>query len=267
MNTGDSGSYARQLRSYLNAYWLRPENAFWMTLRSLTLSRCHANSPSIDISCGDGVFSFLHAGGEFDPSFDVFGAVTGLDRATGEHVDIFDTVVEHYEPAVVRRPDRHVDVGTDFKVSMLAKADALRFYHRLLEHDNNLPLPFDDDAFASVYCNSAYWVRNIDPFLSELRRITRPHGRIILQVKLAEMAGFTLERHRDKLGDRFLEIIGRGRLHTWPTLATLCSDPSPGHRVALSTNVYNTIGKATPEFVLSRISHHSVHSLFLTNSR
>ena len=54
------------LRRFVQAYWLRPENALWMTLRSTTLSAHALERPSLDVSCGDGVFSFLHAGGAFD---------------------------------------------------------------------------------------------------------------------------------------------------------------------------------------------------------
>jgi len=191
-----------------------------MTLRSLTLSRCDFELPSADVSCGDGVFSFLHAGGELDPAFDVFGAVANLDRVKDQHADMFDAEDAGYAPTILGEPAWHIDVGADVKKSMLQKADALNFYRRLVEHDNNIPLPFDDDTFTTVYCNSAYWVRNIDSFLAELGRITRPDGRVILQVKLAAMADYTLERHRNKLGHRFLDIIGRGRLQTWPTVAT-----------------------------------------------
>ena len=51
------------LRRFLQVYWLRPENAFWMTLRSETLADCPIEQPALDIACGDGLFSFLHCGG------------------------------------------------------------------------------------------------------------------------------------------------------------------------------------------------------------
>ena len=57
-----------RLNRFTHAYWLRPENAYWMTLRSLALKQRPFSSPSADVSCGDGVFSFLHAGGELDPA-------------------------------------------------------------------------------------------------------------------------------------------------------------------------------------------------------
>jgi SAM-dependent methyltransferase len=206
------------LRRFLQAYWLRPENALWMALRSEALAQCPLENPSIDISCGDGVFSFLHCGGIFDPAFDVFCAVSDLDSVRDRHADMFDCVTDDYRPAITSSPGDTIDVGTDVKRSMLTKAGQLGLYERLVEHDNNCPLPFDDDSFQAVYCNSAYWVVQIDRFIGETKRITRTGGRIVLQVKLDSVHRYTLEKHRSVLGDRFLSIIDRGRTDAWPTI-------------------------------------------------
>ncbi len=207
------------LRRLLQTYWLRPENALWMALRSEALSRCALEHPSIDLSCGDGVFSFLHCGGVFDPAFDVFTSVAGPDRVRDEHADMFDCVTDDYQPVIASPPGDTIDVGTDVKESMLAKARRLNFYHDLIEHDNNHPLPFENNSFQTVFCNSAYWVAQIDRFISEMSRITRPGGRIVLQVKLDSMRRYTLEAYRSVVGDRFLHIIDRGRAESWPTIA------------------------------------------------
>ena len=208
------------LRPFLNAYWLRPENAFWMALRSAVLRQSPVAGPSIDVSCGDGVFSFLHAGGEFSPDFDVFQAVTRLDDVHTRHADMFDGAAGDFQPQIINPPTWRYDVGCDLKPSLLAKAARLGVYSDLKQHDNNAPLPFADGAFATVYCNSAYWVTDIDGFLAELRRITRGDGHAILHVKLKAMGAYTLEAHEDRLGGEFLRIIGRGRHACWPTLAT-----------------------------------------------
>src|SRR5262245_35718478 len=68
-------SASERLKAYLHAFWLRPENALWMALRSMTLAEVAWPAPAVDLSCGDGVFSFLHLGGRLDPRFDVFCAV------------------------------------------------------------------------------------------------------------------------------------------------------------------------------------------------
>lgn len=218
-SVADRGAQALKtdlLRRFLNAYWLRPENALWMTLRSLTLANASWARPSIDVSCGDGIFSFLHLGGVLDPAFDVFTSVADVRGSQG---DMFDHVAEGYHPRVRTPPQEQIDVGLDCKASMLAKASGLGLYQRFVEHDNNLPLPFEDTGFQTVYCNAAYWVAGIDAFLAELRRITSRTGKVILQVKLDSMKRCTLARHEPVLGKKFLEIIGGERFDCWPTLA------------------------------------------------
>ena len=210
---------AELLRRFVQAYWLRPENALWMTLRSEILSDARLEHPFIDLACGDGVFSFLHCGGVFDPTFDVFTSIAESDGAGYEHPDMFDCLTDDYQPLIVSPSLDTIDVGTDIKRNMLAKARLLNLYDRLVEHDNNRPLPFDDDSFQTVYCNAAYWVADVDRFLREMARITRPDGRVILQVKLDGIRDYTLRAHREILGDRLLDIIDRGRSASWPTIA------------------------------------------------
>jgi SAM-dependent methyltransferase len=220
-DAADASEHAdARLRRFLHAYWLRPENALWMTLRSLALDVVAFEPPSADISCGDGVFSFLHAGGVFDEAFDVFTAVRRVNPLHEPRADMYDAPAERYAPGIVQKPRWTIDLGTDLKPNLLHKAAALRFYGRLIGHDNETPLPLDDGSLRTVYCNSAYWVRGIDALLRELGRVTRSDGRIVLHVKIAAMREYTLERFGDRLGGRFLEIIGRGRAECWPSLAT-----------------------------------------------
>lgn len=217
-DTGLGAAESTKLGRFLSAYWLRPENAFWMTLRSQVLEPFSFESPMLDLSCGDGVFTFLHAGGEFDLSFDVFQSVANLDRVMSEHADMFDHCAADYAPPVAQRPDMTIDYGTDLKLSMLTKAGALDFYDSLVLHDQNNPLPFETDQFRTVYGNAVYWVERLDALLAELARVTMPGGRVLLQVKLDAIKDCTLTRFADVLGERFLSIIDRGRLASWPAL-------------------------------------------------
>jgi len=203
----------------MQAYWLRPENAFWMCLRSETLARVPWEPPGIDLCCGDGVFSFLHHGGEFAPAFDVFSTVSKLDQVRTEHADMFDHYDEQYAPRVIVPSPVMLEVGTDFKPALLAKARHLQSYEQLLEHDANEHLPLPDGSFQTMYCNAAYWVANVECFLLELARVLKPGGRIVLQVKLDSLREYNLQRYEAFLGGRVLDIIGRGRAATWPALA------------------------------------------------
>ncbi len=236
------------LRRFVEMYWLRPENALWMTLRSLALRDVELSHPSIDLGCGDGVFSFLHMGGAFDPAFDVFTSVDHLDKVRTSHADMFDSADTSYQPRIHKQPTDRFDVGADFKASMLAKAGALNFYTRLSEQDNNKPLRFESGSFTTVYCNAAYWVKNIDGFLAELARIANPNGRIVLQVKLDSMKRYTLSKFEAALGAKFLDLIDRGRMDCWPSLTDRKSWESRFARAGLS------ISSATP-FVTRTHSH------------
>ena len=194
-----------------------------MALRSQALAKCQLVAPTIDVCCGDGIFSFLHAGGVLDPSFDVFRAVGRLDEVRKCNADMFDHAPDALDVPIASAPRYRIHTGLDLKDALLAKARCLGFYNQLIGHDTNERLPFGDEVFQTVYCNAAYWVENIDGFLRELGRITRPNGRIILQVKLDSLRRYNLDAFRDQLGDQFLSIIARGRLDSWPTL---CDRPT-----------------------------------------
>lgn len=78
------------LRNFLNAYWLRPETALWRTLDVEAMKNFKFASPSLDLGGGDGTFSFLRAGGEYDNAFDVFLDVDNLDKFF-DNVDVYDS--------------------------------------------------------------------------------------------------------------------------------------------------------------------------------
>ena len=244
----ESITRTERLRRFMNAYWLRPENALWMALRSEVLADTSWHSPSVDLCCGDGVFSFLHAGGTFSEDFDVFTGVGPLSVKQGDPADIFDHVDTQYQPMVEHSPDSQIEVGTDWKPNLLTKAGRLGLYDELIVHDCNRPLPFEDGSFRTVYCNSIYWMQNIDGLLDEMNRICSDDGVILLEVKLDSVLRYTLESYRETLGDRFLEIIGRGRAETWPSLTNRSTWEQQFSRAGL------TIQRAVP-FVTRTHAH------------
>lgn len=190
----------------------------WMTLRSDALACSSSPSYDLDLGCGEGVFSFIHAGGRIDPAFDVFHSVGSAVGINGQRSDMFDHVDEHYEPVITRRPNGMVRTGTDLKPTLLAKACRLDLYEELVQRDLNESLPFPDESFETVYCNMAYWVRNVDGLLAEMRRVTTSEGRVLLHVKLDTIRDCTLAKHAGNLGPEFLDVIGRDRFGSWPTL-------------------------------------------------
>jgi len=201
------------LREFLNVYWLRPENAIWRALNCKALEDVEFSEPSLDLSCGDGIFSFIAAGGEFERTFDIFEGTGSLEEFYDD-ADIYDAAPDSYQPEIRRRPDYTISVGTDWKPNLLAKADELDFYDELIEHDNNDPLPFDDDEFETVFSNSAYWVDEIDRHLREIERVLAPGGQAVLVLKTSDVHNFLdyVETNwEDQLGTDLIEMIDRGR--------------------------------------------------------
>ena len=68
------------LDEFLNVFWLRPETALWRTIDVKTMKNAILSGRSLDFGCGDGVFSFVRAGGTFESEFDVFKGASGLDK-------------------------------------------------------------------------------------------------------------------------------------------------------------------------------------------
>ena len=58
------------LKNHLNAAWLRPESALWGAIASTIVSKHEIEPPSLDLGCGNGIFSFITAGGNFSVDYD-----------------------------------------------------------------------------------------------------------------------------------------------------------------------------------------------------
>src|SRR4051812_24848809 len=104
----------------LNVFWLRPETALWRELDARAMQSFAFKGPSLDIGCGDGIFSFIRSGGRFSPEFDAFRAMSGLDKYF-DNVDVFDAFDARVSPAVVQTPTYPIDVGFDHKANLLSK--------------------------------------------------------------------------------------------------------------------------------------------------
>lgn len=207
---------------FLNHFWLRPENALLVALRAesyySTLDAFKRAQTSVDVSCGDGVFSFVTMGGRLSERTDMFRSVlTNIPFRDGDR-DPFDHFDETYEIEIIDRPSHTFTYGTDWKENMLRRAEKLSFYNELIHHDNNNPLCFSDNSIDFVYSNSAYWVANFQGHLCELARVCRPRGTIVLQMKTNRIRDYTAEKYISGFGERFYEIIDAGRLSTWKGL-------------------------------------------------
>ncbi|MDR9382127.1 MAG: methyltransferase domain-containing protein [Natronomonas sp.] len=209
------------LRKFLNVRWLRPESAMWRTVSTRAMEDLfeELEQPSLDLGCGDGITSFIRAGGDFDVSFDMFYGVAGLDEFF-ENKDIYNAAPEEYTPEISERPDYPITVGLDHKPALLEKSRRLDFYEELIEHDNNTPLPFDDGEFRTIFSNTVHWVENVDLHLREIHRVLDSDGVGILVLKTPHVHNFIhyLRGHEDVLGTELVDALDRGRSEHYPNL-------------------------------------------------
>jgi SAM-dependent methyltransferase len=202
-------------RTLLSAYWLRPETALWRACDIRAMSTFRMESPSLDLGCGDGVFSFVRAGGAFTDDFDVFQAVDNVERFF-ENVDVYDAFDPRFRAGIERKPKYRIDLGLDHKANLLNKARALELYGELKVADANARLPLPDESFRSVFSNIVYWLDDPVHALSEIRRVLRTDGTACVLLPNETLREFSFFwTHHKKTGNpdfEFLSLLDRGRL-------------------------------------------------------
>lgn len=210
------------LKTYLNYFWLRPENAILQVLRGeayqSTLDLFGDGKGTIDIACGDGTFSFITLGGEFTEKTDTFQAINLDKKFRSGNYDTFDHFDKSYAIDIKKYPEKNYEFGTDLKRNLLSKTEALKWYSNLIEHDNNNPMPFENGTMNYIYSNSTHWVYDFDKHIKDLVRITSSGGHIVIEIKTDAVKKFSSKESMPFMGERFHEIIDAGRLSTWKDL-------------------------------------------------
>ena len=196
------------LESFLNLYWLRPEVAIWKTLDVLQMKSIKINSPSIDFGCGDGSFMFTHLGGKTDYNYDVYRTI-GNTTNFFEGTDIHDQKTK-IKPKIITKPKHLVTVGLDLKQNLLDKANTLHIYEKVIQHNANYKLPFDDKEFQTVFSNIFYWTKNIEKTLIEAKRICTNTGKLIIFVPDEKFKNLLIYNEFLKSGYKWAKILDRG---------------------------------------------------------
>lgn len=160
--------------NFFSHFWVRPETALWRSLDALALNRlCPEFESGLDLGCGDGIFSFLAAGG-IRQDADV---VTDLGSMAGyfDNVDVFDSRSRIDIP--VKKPAcRNFKVGLDAKRNLLDKASRLGIYDEMVESDANAKWSRSLPQFDFVFSNIIYWLNQPLVALEEVYRSLRLGG-------------------------------------------------------------------------------------------
>lgn len=105
-------------RQFLNHFWLRPENALLLALRAESFKKTFNffddAEASIDVSCGDGVFSFIANGGQISADSDMFRSLR-FGKREGDF-DAFDCFDDTYKMNVIKEADRSLNTESIGKV-------------------------------------------------------------------------------------------------------------------------------------------------------
>jgi len=208
------------LKQCLNVFWLRPENALFNTFKSNSYNSLKFESPSLDLSCGDGIFQAIHLGAKFPDDFDYYLSTKASNFSHDNFVDIYDHYESDYNVKYLVPPSQQIDYGTDWKQELLNKAEKTGIYKNLILHDNSvLPLPFDDSFFKTIYSNSIYWVKNVEGLTKEIFRISRNDATVGLQV-LTPSIFETFKFFEKFLSEKAISILDRQRHSTMPSQKT-----------------------------------------------
>lgn len=215
MNSTNTSNQGSALDELLNVFWLRPETALWRSIDIDVMKDFEFRSPSLDMGCGDGIFSFIRAGGRFDPSFDAFQSLTNLEEFFNK-VDIFDSFDSSLMPAIKKKPDYMIDYAFDHKDNLLKKAKTLGLYKNFITGDGNDKLPFEDSSLNTIFSNIVYWFDKPEETLQEIARVLKVGGRCCLMLPNNTFPEFCfyhdlyLKQKNEKF--KFLEQLDRGRL-------------------------------------------------------
>ena len=168
------------LKELLNVYWLRPEVALWRTLDCILMEKYPILSPSLDMGTGDGILSYIMAGGKFHHEFDVYRFVKKTNNFT-KGKDIYSTDFDDKSILMFNgnKLRHHYTFGIDHKKNLLKKASLIPdFYEKTLQYDLNKLLPFKSESLQTVFSNILYWLIDLNVVLSSVYKVLRKNGRM-----------------------------------------------------------------------------------------
>lgn len=197
------------LREHLNVYWLRPESALWDTIASYEINNLNLKDVDLDLGSGNGIFSFITAGGQFSDSFDWFiqSDIVEKDKNVFDYCDP-DKFKKDY---IERQPVIPYRVAFDKSPVMLGQARTLNWYEEYVEGDISEKYPFSDDSIDTLFSNIIYWIPDPAPAMSELRRVLKKGGHAIICLPDSRFLDFcpTYKSHLKHFC--WLQKLNRGR--------------------------------------------------------
>ncbi|HVZ62351.1 MAG TPA: methyltransferase domain-containing protein [Candidatus Nitrosotalea sp.] len=232
--------------NFLNMYWLRPEVAIWRSLDTIRISKIKLNHPFLDLGCGDGSFLFTCLNGKTTSDFDVYSTIKDTQGFfNGKDIHNQDNGVKIL---IKKKPKTMVDVGVDWKPNLLTKAKKFGLYKKLIQHDLNKPLPFNDEQFQTIFSNVFYWIDNLEALLLESRRILKHDGNLILALPDQRFKKHLIYNEYITHGHKWAKMLDRG---IYENISKHCYSKSKWQSILKKCNlkIKNHYGYMSEEFV------------------
>ncbi len=196
--------------------WLRPEAALFLAISAHVLHTAPyrpSRKPSLDLGAGNGLFSFLAAGGSLTPDYDYYTHAGHLDKFW-KHADIYDHFAGQGQSRfIARMPDDRFTYAYDHKENLKKQADLLNFYDAYGVGDANKRWPYPDGELQSVFSNIFYWLDNPRFLFPELARVLAPRGKAFLALQDPSFPKFCPSYQTGKFPKYadVLKLLNRGR--------------------------------------------------------
>lgn len=198
------------LKAHLNVSWLRPESALWDAIASEAVARLPIKGPALDLGCGNGISSFITAGGAFDLDYDWF--VNSDPRGFTKDKDLYDVRPTVDPRRHVSHPPRYqFDWGFDHKANLLAQASRLGLYRGVRQGDADKILPFADRSLRTVFSNILYWLQDPVSRFKELHRVLETSGQAIVCLQDPSFKVVCESYQWKKRRSPLLKMLNRGR--------------------------------------------------------
>lgn len=198
------------LDAHLNVSWLRPESALCDAIASDLIAAEPCKGPALDLGSGNGIFSFITAGGRFAAEYDWYRNVDV--SGFWDNRDIYDRFVAPIKPEwITRRPVYAYDIALDAKRALLRQAQGLGWYGRIVQADADRPLPFAPESFETIFSNILCWLASPEAALCEIQRLLRPSGRAYLCLQDPIFKRYCVSYQWRRRGSELLRLLNRGR--------------------------------------------------------
>lgn len=216
--------YDEFLKKYINVYWLRAENAIFSANLAVAIRNnisFNKNEKILEIACGDGIFSFLAFGGDFDKKFDIYSSVKKLDRSV-ENDDVFDFYNdEKYLPLISKYSQIKIDKALDIKESLLKKAEKLQLYKKTKLYNIETMSIEEEIYYDKVFLFSAIMhIEKINFLLKDVYANMSKNGKFYVNILTPKIVSF-YEKVSSHYGKNFSSIMERDMRSLWPSLYTI----------------------------------------------